>query len=161
MPFPGVDYCYLDDGENSSNPYDGCGYTDEYKCDYTIPTPEFYVENSKTNVPPPKESKKEKFSYKMKNGRRVVFDHPLPPGFPIDMYDIIREDMENHDEEEIDERYRPVDLFYYGGVALFPFAGFIFFKMLHPTRPQLAQRLLNFMMGTFVAWGVLLFCALL
>ena len=160
MPLVGTDYCYYDDSNCDINPYGNDVMNDDYECNYTIPTPDFISKTSIFNIPPPSDLIKRQYIYKTKAGKRFRFDHPLPQGFPIDLYDIIQENIQNEPEILEDEHNRPEDLFYYGGVAICPFVGFWMWKKLHETHPKFADKILHFTMGAFTVWGAILFAAL-
>lgn len=154
---PNAIYSNIEQSSSSFNPYEDYSYSTEIECNYCIPTPDFFVTVCGAQVPPPIDLSAGKFTYTLKNGKTLELDHPLPPGFPIDL--IGQEEEPSQDNAQIDSSEGVSsfsEILMYGAICVCPIAGLILYAYHHKKHPKLAQKLRYMTFTSFVTMGTIL-----
>lgn len=148
---PNLIYEDIQQSNTFINPYEDFCYEGEIKCDYCIPTPDLIASLSSFCVPPPTNETTGKYSYTLKSGKKLELDHPLPPGFPIDLIPSDEEEHANNGSE--DSCISIKHLLLYGTACICPISGIIMYAVLHKRNPKLANRIRKLTLTSFIAIG--------
>lgn len=154
---PNLVFDYYNETDEMINPYgSNCCY-DEIKCDYVIPTPDILCKLSTFDVPPPVTEVKQKYTYTLKNGQTLELDHPLPPGFPIEMIGDADAEQRAATLESLNEDKRTLkNVLIYGTVLVCPFSGFLFYWYYMKKDKKLAKRIEKLTLTSFTVIGSIL-----
>ncbi|EAX97529.1 hypothetical protein TVAG_331150 [Trichomonas vaginalis G3] len=143
------------------NPYQDYTYSSNIECNYVIPSPYAKKHNY---IPPPIDKYKLRFLYKLKDGKEINFDHPLPPDLPLESAVDSPHEEEEHNEEDIIIRSdivccRPdnpdaMEILQYLAIIILPILGPVLYYYWKDTNQKLAQKL---MYATFITLVIFIF----